>query len=125
VRQELSSPAIGIMGYAEMLMEDTAQANRGQIIGDLKRILDASRNLHRLILGLLDPAAVQQAAVDTDVAEYRRKLRHDFRTPINAIKGYGEMLREDAAAGGADTLVAISTSSWERQPSCLAGLMVW
>ena len=36
----------------------------------------------------------------------RRTLRHDLRTPINAIKGYGEMLREDAADGGADTLVA-------------------
>ena len=94
------------MGYAEMLMDDAVQANRGQIIGDLQRILDASRNLHRLILDLLDPAAVHQAAVGTDVAEYRRTLRHDLRTPINAIKGYGEMLREDAADGGAEAFVA-------------------
>ncbi len=34
------------------------------------------------------------------------RLRHDLRTPINAIKGYGEMLREDAADGGAETFVA-------------------
>ena len=33
-------------------------------------------------------------------------MRHDLRTPINAIKGYGEMLREDAADGNADALVA-------------------
>jgi class 3 adenylate cyclase len=106
VRQELSAPAIAIMGYAEMLMDDAVQANRGQLTDDLQHILDASRNLHRLILSLLDPAAVHQAAVDTDLAEYRRTLRHDLRTPINAIKGYGEMLREDAADGGAVTLVA-------------------
>src|SRR5450759_4197820 len=106
VRQELSAPAIAIMGYAEILMDDAAQAGSGQLTDDLQRILDASRNLHRLILSLLDPATVRQAAGSTDLAEYRRTLRHDLRTPINAIKGYGEMLREDAADGGAGTLVA-------------------
>ena len=106
VRQELSAPAIAIMGYAEMLMDDVAQAGREPLTDDLQRILDASRNLHRLILSLLDPATVHQAAASADLDEYRRTLRHDLRTPINAIKGYGEMLREDAADGGAETLVA-------------------
>ena len=77
-----------------------------QLTGDLQRILDASRNLHRLILSLLDSGAVHQPDGGADLAEYRRTLRHDLRTPINAIKGYGEMLREDAADGGADALVA-------------------
>jgi adenylate cyclase len=106
VRQELSAPAIAIMGYAEMLMDDAAQAGREEITDDLQRILDASRNLHRLILNLLDPATVHRTDGSADLAEYRRTLRHDLRTPINAIKGYGEMLREDAGGGGADTLVA-------------------
>src|ERR1700738_5399412 len=94
------------MGYAEMLMDDAAPADRGQFTDDLQRILDASRNLNRLILSLLDPATIHQAGGSTELTEYRRTLRHDLRTPINAIKGYGEMLREDAADGGADTLVA-------------------
>jgi len=94
------------MGYAEILMDDAVQANRGQLIDDLQRILDASRTLHRLILSLLDPATIHKADDDADMAEYRRTLRHDLRTPINAIKGYGEMLREDAADGGAETWVA-------------------
>ena len=34
-----------------------------------------------------------------------RKLRHDLRTPMNAIKGYGEMLIEDAANAGRETFV--------------------
>ena len=87
-------------------MDDAVQANRGQLTDDLQRILDASRTLHRLILSLLDPATIHQAAGSADVAEYRRTLRHDLRTPINAIKGYGEMLREDAADGGAETWIA-------------------
>jgi adenylate cyclase len=106
VRQELSAPAIAIMGYAEILMDDTVLTNRSQLTDDLQRILDASRTLHHLILSLLDPATVHKAAGSADLAEYRRTLRHELRTPINAIKGYGEMLREDAADGGAETLVA-------------------
>jgi adenylate cyclase len=106
VRQELSAPATAIMGYAEMLMDDAVQAGRAQVTDDLQRILDASRNLHRLILSLLDPTTIHRASGSTDLAEYRRALRHDLRTLINAIKGYGEMLREDAADGSAETFVA-------------------
>jgi sigma-B regulation protein RsbU (phosphoserine phosphatase) len=106
VRQELSSPATAIMGYAEILMDDAVQAGRVQLTDDLQRILDASRTLHRLILSLLDPATIHRTDGNADLAELRRTLRHDLRTPINAIKGYGEMLREDAAAGSAETFVA-------------------
>jgi adenylate cyclase len=106
VRQELSAPAIAMMGYAEILMDDAALTNRSQLTDDLQRILDASRTLHHLILSLLDPTTVHKAAGSADLAEYRRTLRHDLRTPINAIKGYGEMLREDAEDGGAEALVA-------------------
>ena len=97
---------MAIMGYAEMLMDDAAQAGRAQRTDDLQRILDASRTLHRLILSLLDPASIHRTDGNANPAEFRRTLRHDLRTPINAIKGYGEMLREDAADEGADTFVA-------------------
>ena len=106
VRQELSAPATAIMGYAEMLMDDAGQADSAQRTDDLQRILDASRTLHRLILSLLDPATIHRTDASADLADYRRTLRHDLRTPINAIKGYGEMLREDAADGGAETFGA-------------------
>jgi class 3 adenylate cyclase len=93
------------MGYAEMLMEDVRLADSAQRIDDIQRILGASRTLHRLILDLLDPATVHGNA-GTDLTEYRRRLRHDLRTPINAIKGYGEMLREDAVDAGEGPFVA-------------------
>ena len=32
-------------------------------------------------------------------------IRHELRTPINAIKGYGEMLVEDLADFGAESLL--------------------
>ncbi|MFL6833978.1 MAG: adenylate/guanylate cyclase domain-containing protein [Xanthobacteraceae bacterium] len=106
LRQELSAPATAIMGYAEMLIDDAVLGGRGQFTDDLQRILDAGRSLHRLILSLLDPATIHRTDGNADLAEFRRTLRHDLRTPINAIKGYGEMLREDAADGSAETFVA-------------------
>jgi class 3 adenylate cyclase len=105
VGEQLSAPAIAIMGYAEMLMEDAVHADRAELLADLQRILDASRTLHRLILSLLDPETFQRHDGSADLVEFRRTLRHDLRTPINAIKGYGEMLREDAAKGSAGTFV--------------------
>ena len=105
MRQELSAPATAIVGYAEMLMDDAVLGGRGQLTDDLQRILDASRTLHRLILSLLDPATIHRTDGSADLAEFRRTLRHDLRTPINAIKGYGEMLREDAANGSAETFI--------------------
>ena len=106
MRQELSAPATAIMGYAEMLMDDAAQTGCAQRTDDLQRILDASRTLHRLILSLLEPTTIHHPDGNADAAELRRALRHDLRTPINAIKGYAEMLREDAADGDADTFVS-------------------
>lgn len=93
------------MGYAEMLMEDAQRTQRTEAVDDLKRILDASHALDRLVTALLDPMVFQHHEGSADLDEFRRKLRHDLRTPINAIKGYGEMLREDAMDGRNDALV--------------------
>jgi sigma-B regulation protein RsbU (phosphoserine phosphatase) len=106
VWQELSAPATAIMGYAEMLMNDAVQAGREQFTNDLQRILDASRSLHELVLSLPNPATVHRTDCSVDLAEFRRTLHHDLRTPINAIKGYGEMLRDDAADESAKSFVA-------------------
>jgi serine phosphatase RsbU (regulator of sigma subunit) len=106
VQQELRAPATAIIGYAEMLMDDALQAGRSQFTDDLQHILDASRTLDRMVVSLLDPATIHRTDDSAKLAEFRRTLRHDLRTPINAIKGYGEMLREDAVDGGAETFVA-------------------
>src|SRR5437660_12446281 len=100
VRQELSAPATAVMGYAEILMDDAVKADCATRTDDLRRILDASRTLHGLILSLLDPTTVHRIDGSEGLAEFHRTLRHDLRTPINTIKGYGEMLREDAADDG-------------------------
>ena len=91
VRQEFEAPVGAILGYAEIMLEDAQQQGQHSIIGDLRRLQQAGLKLKALVSGLLDPAAMHQ-----DFVDFRRNLRHDLRTPISAIKGFGEMLLEDA-----------------------------
>jgi len=91
VRQEFEAPVDAILGYAEIMLEDAEGQRNHSILGDLQRLHKAGLKLKELVSGLLDPAAVHQ-----DFADFRRNLRHDLRTPISAIKGFGEWLLEDA-----------------------------
>src|SRR5437660_145308 len=42
--------------------------------------------------------------MNADLRTLLAHARHELRTPVNAIIGYGEMLLEDAEAGGRDDL---------------------
>ena len=65
---------------------------------DLERIHSAGLALQ----SLLEQVMAQSSGDIDDIDSYRTKLRHDLRTPINAVKGYGEMIIEDARDGGHD-----------------------
>ncbi|GGC85539.1 adenylate/guanylate cyclase domain-containing protein [Chelatococcus reniformis] len=97
LRQEFSAPANAIAGYAEMMVEDADRAGYADAKADLVRILSAAGSLQGLLADLLSG----EGGDGLDVA----KVRHDLRTPINAIKGYGEMLLEDAADGAYPELI--------------------
>jgi adenylate cyclase len=97
LRQEFTAPAAAILGYAEMLIEDAMRLGLTELLPDLQRIQTAGAALQDLLRSVL---AREGDAID------RGKLRHDLRTPMNAIKGYGEMLAEDARDAGHETLVA-------------------
>jgi CheY-like chemotaxis protein len=96
VQQELSAPAEAIAGYVEILLEEAEKGAPHEFREDLGKIQIASRALGALIASLMGPIRDRDDTADPEAD--RRRLRHDLRTPINAIKGYGEMLREDAAA---------------------------
>ncbi len=99
VRQEFEAPVGAILGYAEIMLEDAEQRGHHSIVDDLQRLHQAGSKLNALISGVLDPGAMHQ-----DFADFRRNLRHDLRTPISAIKGFGEMLLEDAQDTGNNAL---------------------
>ena len=106
LRQELLAPVNAILGFGEMLHEDAAGNGPEEIVPDLERILSASRDLHAMVDRLLDKELAASLFEGEDQAAAQKKLRHDLRTPINAIKGYGEMLLEDLEDLGAERLRA-------------------
>lgn len=100
LRQEFVAPAAAIVGFADIVIEDAEQAGLTEYRADLDRIRSAGVSLQ----GLLDEVLRQSGTAD-DIDAYRSKLRHDLRTPINAVKGYGEMIVEDARDSGHDSLL--------------------
>jgi class 3 adenylate cyclase len=101
LRQEFVAPAAAIVGFAEIVIEDAARDGLAEYQPDLERIHSAGLALQ----SLLDQVLQQSAGDIEDIEGYRTKLRHDLRTPINAVKGYGEMIIEDARDSGHDALL--------------------
>lgn len=100
LRQEFVAPAAAIVGFADIVMEDADQAGLTDYRPDLDRIRSAGLALQTLLDEVL-----RQDGDPSDIDGYRAKLRHDLRTPINAIKGYGEMIVEDARDNGHSSLL--------------------
>ena len=96
LRQEFTAPAAAILGYVEILIEDATRLSLDTFLPDLHRIQRAGTALQNLLHAVL---AQTGAVIDP------RKLRHDLRAPMNAIKGYGEMLIEDATDAGCETFL--------------------
>lgn len=93
LRQHLLAPAAAIREYSELLLQNESEQRNEEVIEDVGRIQSAARKLHSLVdVTLNNESSVESASSDD---ELERQLRHELRTPINAILGYGEMLLED------------------------------
>lgn len=104
IRQELLAPASAIMGYADLLLEEARKQNLAEMLPDLERIARAGSGL----LEHIDQVLVLNADVATDtgetLADVQSRLRHDLRNPLNAIKGYSELLLEELEDLGGEPL---------------------
>lgn len=100
-RSTLREPLTGIVGYSEMLLEDATRAGADDTLPDLRRIDDAGRRLAQLVDELLDSARVERYMAAGDLDRSMAAMRHDLRTPLNAVIGYSEMLLEDIGPSGA------------------------
>lgn len=85
--QKLADPARAILGYQELVLEEVREHGPEGALGDLEKVLAAARQLNALIECLAEGGAPEVDA----------RLRHDLRTPMNAILGYSEMVVEDFA----------------------------
>lgn len=105
VRQDFSAPVGAVVGFAKILLEEAPRHGLERLVPDLERIHKAALALQRLVDGLLDPPAFADRGGASNDEAFRSRLRHDLRTPMNAVTGYGEMLLEDAAATGGAVFV--------------------
>ncbi|HKP73213.1 MAG TPA: adenylate/guanylate cyclase domain-containing protein [Pyrinomonadaceae bacterium] len=96
IRHELSSPINAIIGYSEMLIEGSGEEGAGEFRADLEKILTAGQQLRTRVGDLLHPARAESPELELD--SFGAHVRHELRTPINAVIGYSEMLIEDADA---------------------------
>ncbi|HEV2800474.1 MAG TPA: adenylate/guanylate cyclase domain-containing protein [Pyrinomonadaceae bacterium] len=97
IRHELSAPINAIIGYSEMLIDGTGSGDGDAAVfrPDLEKIYTAGQQLRARVSELLHPARTETPDLDLD--SFGTHVRHELRTPINAVIGYSEMLIEDAA----------------------------
>lgn len=105
MRQELLAPANAIVGYAEILRDEAVQVGHDDFTEDLERIGSSARALYHLVDNQLSDEAQRELIQDGNTEEAQKTLRHDLRNPLNAIKGYGEMLSEDLDELGDEALI--------------------
>lgn len=98
VRQELSAPVAVILGYAEMMLEDAARPDMAEFAEDLRRIHAAGTQLAGFIDRFLGAGEAGSEGMTADA--FKAWFRHDLRTPINAVRGYAEMMLEAAEERG-------------------------
>src|SRR6056297_187701 len=90
IAQKLNGPSEAIVGYQSLLLDEVRRTGPEEALEDLEKIATAASQLSRMIQEL---AAGHRELEDNPEAE--AKLRHDLRSPINAIIGYSEMVLED------------------------------
>ena len=110
LRHELRTPINGIIGYAEILLEDMDEE---AYAGDLQRIETGGKKLLNLIDEVLGDGAGKN--LQEDLEQYAEEIRVGLRTPVTSVVGYAEMLLETAQEEGrydlVDDLERIHTSA--------------
>ena len=106
VRQEFGAPIATIVGLTEILIEDARRSGDDSLTSDLDRIHSAGLQLQEQLSELVGLATQGSFQATGDFPAFKTKLRHDLRTPLNAVKGYSELIMEEARETGREDLLA-------------------
>ena len=99
LRQELLAPIDAIAGYSEMLLEDARRQGLEDAAEILAKMHRAGGELRAMASSFLDPEGML-ATDNGDPASISSHIRHELRNPVNALIGYGELLKEDGCVEG-------------------------
>jgi adenylate cyclase len=103
VRQEFGAPTAAIIGFAEILLDDIRRQGLDAFAADLEQVRNAGLKLQAMLGDILDQRSAP--AEGEDFSDFCARLRHDLRTPLNAVTGFSEILIEDAEATGHAALI--------------------
>lgn len=98
IAQRLSGPAEAIAGFQDIVLEELQKSGPKEAIEDAEKVQLAARDL------LARVASLKTGQDDRPVDKNR--LRHDLRTPVNAILGYSELIMEEFGDRIAPTVLA-------------------
>ncbi len=88
-------PAADVEGQTRTILERVQEQGPPGAIEDLQRLHQASLRLCNLAEGRFDPRTLAAKSAPAGFAAFRAQIKHDLRSPLSVIKGYGEMLLED------------------------------
>ena len=98
-RAEFKAPVEAIIGLVNLLAEECDPAVGGGLGADVGKLRTAALRLEGIVSGLLDAEKSEKQLAGHAPGEFSSVLRHELRTPITAILGYGELLVEEAGDG--------------------------
>ncbi|MFD0981946.1 adenylate/guanylate cyclase domain-containing protein [Tropicimonas aquimaris] len=86
VAQRLSGPAEAIAGFQDIVLEELRKSGPNDALADALKVQVAAHDLL---------ARVEAIKNGDEQPTDKNRLRHDLRTPVNAILGYSELIVED------------------------------
>jgi adenylate cyclase len=94
LRQEVQAPAAAVTDFLDIIIEDARRLQLDHLLADLDRMRTASVRLNAFVKTLIQDASSGHQHGQA-IEAFHGRLRHDLRNPLNAIKGYSELLLED------------------------------
>jgi adenylate cyclase len=94
LRQEVQAPAAAVTDFLDIVIEDARRLQLDHLLADLDRMRTASVRLNAFVKTLIQDASSGHQHRQA-IEAFHGRLRHDLRNPLNAIKGYSELLLED------------------------------
>lgn len=122
VRAEFMAPVDIVSSFIDLVMEDAARDRLAAFEADLAKMKSSSQTLSAVVEGLLDASAAQRSLSEQQLDDFTAMLRHELRTPITAIMGYGELLLEEAREEGLPNLVETLDSLLAASRRLLGGI---
>ena len=92
LRQELQAPANAVTDFLDIMIEDARRCELNDVLPDLQRMHGASVQLNAFVASIVEKSGSEEKE---SFESFHRRVRHDLRNPLNAIKGYSEMLIEE------------------------------